>query len=130
MATRRSGGYNPLEAPDPAEWLLLDEAERIRLVEHYHRRARIRMPNIKAHAAIHAVVENQIAHGDEIPVRATLDRLMAEGLDRHEAIHAIGLVLSEHIYDLVQAPEPKPDSNETYYTALERLTAEYWRHSR
>jgi len=109
--------------------LSLDEAERIRLVERYHRRARIRMPNIKAHAPIHTVVENQIALGDEIPVRAPLERLIGEGLDRHKAIHAIGLVLSEHIYDLVQAPEPKPDSNETYYAALKRLTVEYWRRS-
>jgi hypothetical protein len=121
--------YNPLQAPEPEGWLSLDEAERIRLAEQYHRRARIRMPNIEAHAAIHVAVENQVALGDEIPVWAMLDRLMSEGLDRHDAIHAIGLVLSEHIYDLVQGRAPTLDPNATYYAALERLTAEYWRHS-
>jgi hypothetical protein len=122
--------YDPLEPPEPEEWLALDEAERIRLAERYHRRARIRVPSIKAHAAMHVVVENQIALGDEIPVRATLDRLMEEGLDRHEAIHAISLVLSEYMYDLRQAREPETHRIENYYAALRRLTADYWRRSR
>ena len=121
--------YDPLEAPEPEEWLALDEAERLRLAERYHRRAHIRVPSIKAHAAMHVVVENQIALGDEIPVRATLDRLMGEGLDRHEAIHAIGLVLAEYIYDLARAREPETHRIESYYAALERLTADYWRRS-
>jgi hypothetical protein len=121
--------YDPLEAPEPEEWLALDEAERIRLAERYHRGARIRVPSIKAHAAMHVVVENQIALGDEIPVQATLHRLMDEGLDRHEAIHVISLVLAEHMYDLLQAREPEAHRIESYYAALERLTADYWRRS-
>jgi hypothetical protein len=75
--------YDPLKAPDAEEWLSLDESERIRLVVEYHRRARIRLPNIKAHAAFHVIAESQIALGDQIPVRRTLVRLMEEGLDRH-----------------------------------------------
>jgi hypothetical protein len=85
--------------------------------------------SMKAHATIHVVVvENQIALGDEIPVRATLDRL-GRSLDRPEAIHAIGLVLGEYIYDLARAREPETHRIESYYAALERLTADYWRHS-
>jgi hypothetical protein len=48
----------------------------------------------------------------KISVRATLNRLMGEGLDRHEAIRAIGLVLSEYIYDLAPAREPEPPDRE------------------
>jgi len=81
--------YDPLEAPEPEEWLAIDEAERIDLVKDYHRRARVRLPNEKLHAVFHVVVENQITLGNEIPVQSTVQRLMAEGLDRHEAIHAI-----------------------------------------
>ena len=55
--------YDPLEAPDPKEWLELDEQERIVLVQDYHRRARIRLPNKKVHATLHAIVEAQIALG-------------------------------------------------------------------
>ena len=88
---------DPLEAPEPKEWLAIDEAERIQLAQDYYRRARVRLPNEKLHAVFHVVVENQIALGDEIPVQSTLQRLMVEGLDRHEAIHAIASVLAEFI---------------------------------
>jgi hypothetical protein len=125
--------YNPLRAPDPAEWLAIDEGERILLAEEYHRRARIRLPRVKLHAVMHVAVENQVALGDEIPVRRTLQRLMAEGLDRHDAIHAIGLVLVEFMNDLVKQShagvERRPDSNQAYCIALEGLTAESWRQS-
>src|SRR4249919_1247439 len=71
--------YDPLETPDPREWLDLDEGEHLRLVEDFHRRARVRLANAKAHAVMHAIVENQIALGDEIPVQRTAQRLMDEG---------------------------------------------------
>jgi hypothetical protein len=122
--------YDPLQAPEPEEWLSLDESERIRLAAEYHRRARIRLPNVKVHAVFHVIAENQIALGDKIPVRRTLVRLMEEGLDRHEVIHAIGLALSEHIYGRVQGAVAQPDPNQPYYEALDRLTAEEWRRSR
>jgi hypothetical protein len=122
--------YDPLKAPDPEEWLALDEQERIDLARDYHRRARIRLPNATVHAAAHAVVESQIARGDETPVRRTAQRLMEEGLNRHEAIHAIGMVLFEFIYDLANAPASDGDPNVPYFAALERLTAEEWRRSR
>lgn len=120
--------YDPLQAPDAREWSEMDEQERIRLVEQYHRRAGVRLPNATAHAVIHAVIESQIALGDELPVRRTLQRLMAEGLDRHDALHAIGSVLAGHMHDLLTRPDTvsKADPNEAYYAALERLTAEDW----
>src|SRR5438132_12245991 len=71
--------YDPQHARDPEAWLALDEAERTALVLQYHRRARVRLPNARLHATIHVVVENQVALGDEIPVRRTLERLRAEG---------------------------------------------------
>ena len=122
--------YDPLKAPDPEEWLALDEQERIDLVQDYHRRMRIRLPNAKLHAVAHAIVEAQIAAADETPARRTVQRLMDEGLDRHEAIHAVGLVLMEFIYDLMKAPVSDGDPNVPYFAALERLTAEDWRRSR
>jgi len=121
--------YDPLKAPDPEEWLALDEQERIELVQDYHRRARIRLPNSTTHAMAHTIVENQIALGDETPVRRTAQRLMDEGLDRHETIHAIGMVLFEFINDLLRAPASDSDPNPPYFAALERLTAEDWRRS-
>jgi hypothetical protein len=120
--------YDPLTPPNAEQWQAIDEQERIRLVEDYHRHARIRLPNIKAHAAFHVVVEGQIALGDETPVKRTVQRLMAEGLDRHDAIHAVGSVLAAYIHDLWHGPEPSPgeDPNKAYYEELEKLTAEEW----
>ena len=121
--------YDPLQAPDPEEWLSMDESERIELVEDYHRRAQVHLPRATVHAIIHVIVENQIALGDEIPVRRTADRLLAEGLDRHEMIHAIGSVLAGFINDLMKTPEDGKISNQTYFAELQQLTAESWRRS-
>jgi hypothetical protein len=118
--------YDPLEAPEPKEWFAIDEAERIQLAQDYHRCARVCLPNEKLHAVFHVVVENQIALGDEIPVQSTLQRLMAEGLDRHEAIHAIASVLAEFMHDLVKKPGSSAKSNQAYFAALRRLRAEGW----
>ena len=76
--------YDPGVAPDPAEWLALDEQERIELAEAHHRAARIELPNAKVHAVFHTIVENQIAGGLESVVRA-MARLQHEGLSRHDA---------------------------------------------
>ncbi len=120
--------YDPLKPPDPEEWRSLDEQERIQLVENFHRRARTRLPNAKMHAVIHAIVENQIALGDETPVERTVQRLMSEGLDRHDSIHAVSSVLIHHITDLLGQPvaESGAERNRPYYAALEQLTAKRW----
>jgi len=131
--------YDPYQPPDPDEWLELPEMDRITLVLDYHQGTKEELPNPTVHAAIHATVENQIALGDEIPVKAKLlslmreglDRhelsLMREGLDRHEALHAIGSVLAEHIYNLLSHEASQDDINVRYHQALEVLTAESWR---
>ena len=59
---------------------------------------------------------------------------MAEGLDRHDAIHAIGSVRIGHINDLVRKAglgdgKADGDSNDAYFSELERLTAKSWRRS-
>jgi hypothetical protein len=80
------------------------------------------------HAVCHVIVENQFALGDELPVKRTVQRLMSEGLDRHDAIHAVGSVLIGHLTDLLAAPRTEigTDPNPRYYAELERLTAKDW----
>lgn len=117
--------YNPMKAPSIADWIELDEAERLDLVLAYHQQLRDKIPNLNAHAAAHVMVENQVALADETPVASVMDRLMQEGLDRHEAIHAIGSVLMGVLAEAVQG-ESHEDPTPTYYRELMQLTAEKW----
>jgi hypothetical protein len=119
--------YDPHEHINSDAWVALDESERMQLVRRYHRRQRIRLPNETIHAAVHVIVENQVALGDAFPAKAALLRLMKEGLDRHEAIHAIGSVLSEKIFVVMSEQEPGGDINSDYMENLKSLTAESWR---
>ena len=118
--------YDPLRAPASQEWLDMGELSRIALVENYHRRAGIPLPNARLHATFHVIVENQAALGDETPAAKTLERLMNEGVDRHEAIHAVASVLSDHITDVLSGSSLS-DPHAPYYAALEKLTVESWR---
>jgi hypothetical protein len=118
--------YNPELAPNPDEWLELDEQERILLVEQHHRLARDKLPNLTVHATFHTIVENQIALNLEPVVRA-MTRLTKEGLTRHDAVHAIASVIAEHIHDLFNTNDGASTSQARYNAAIERLTAKSWR---
>ncbi len=117
--------YDPETAPDPVEWLGLEESERVILVASFHRRTKIPLPDLQIHAAIHSVVENQLAEELQT-VRETLERLKAEGLSRHDAIHAVGSVLVEHLNRLIRDKAASADAVESYFQELRSLTAERW----
>ena len=114
--------YDPEHAPDSAEWLELDEQERIILIEDYHRIARIKLPNLTAHAVFHSIVENQIAEGLE-PVLRAMVRLTDDGLSRHDAVHDIAFVAAEHVHDLLKSKDDAMTSQSRYIAAVERLDA-------
>ena len=116
--------YNPDRGPDAETWLALDEQERIMLVEQYHRRRRIQLPNRVLHATIHVVVENQLAMREPVVVEVCA-RLQAEGLERHDAIHAIGSILAEQIHSTLSG-EVEGEPNKAYFARLRELTAEKW----
>jgi sirohydrochlorin ferrochelatase len=117
--------YDPETAPDAAEWLELEEDERVSRVSAYHRHAKIKLPNLQVHAALHSVVENQIAEELQT-VRETVARLQAEGLSRHDAIHAVGSVLVARLQALMREGAQAQFAVETYFQELRSLTAEGW----
>jgi DNA polymerase III alpha subunit len=117
--------YDPDHAPNPEQWLALDEQERIHLVKKYHRAKRIKLPSVEAHAIFHVIVENQIAENLDPVIRAMV-RLKAEGLSRHNSIHAIAWVIVEHTYNLSSALVDEKHSSAIYLEAVERLTAKSW----
>ncbi len=118
--------YNLLHAPDPEEWTAHEESERINLVLDYHKRTEDDMPNVYLHSTIHAVVEYQIAGGEEHPVKQTLERLRQEGLDRHEAIHAIGSVLIKYLWETGTGENRSDDFSGDYFEEVSQLTAQKW----
>lgn len=118
--------YDPERAPNPEEWLSLDEQIRIEFVENYHRHARVKLPNLKLHSAFHAIVENQIAENHEPVVRA-MSRLTKEGLTRHDAVHAISSVVAMHMHDLLNAKVGAKNSQTAYNAAIEKLSARSWK---
>lgn len=118
--------YDPERLPDAVEWLALHEQERIALVEAYHREARVKLPDVKMHATIHAVIENQIAEGHESVIRA-MSRLTSAGLSRHDALHAVGSVLAGHLFELFKDDSTGTNPTSSHEAAVEHLTAESWR---
>jgi Domain of unknown function (DUF1841) len=116
--------YDPGHPPDPARWLAQNEMELIDIVERYHRRERIWLANPRVHAALHVMVENQVALGDQTPVNGALVRLTEEGMSRHDAIHAIGAVLDKHVHRAHHTGVPV--SREAYYDDVRALTKDGW----
>jgi hypothetical protein len=116
-------GYDPDRGPEGAAWLAMDEQLRAIAVEKYHRAAHIRVPNLRVHSLLHVVVENQLAQAYE-PASRALTRLMAEGLGRHEAVHAIGSVLAGQVHAIATDQQADPG---VYEVQLNELTVEKWR---
>jgi hypothetical protein len=84
------------------------------------------LPKPHQHALLHTIVENQIAEGDAIPVREKARQLMAQGLSRHDALHAIASVLVTFMNELAGGQVTEAESNQRYYSALRRLSARKW----
>ena len=120
--------YDANKQPDPQAWLALDESERIEMVIEYHRRNHLPFgKSAKLHGAAHVLVENQIAMGDATAASATFKRLMDEGLNRHEAIHAVGSVLMGVVFDVIRKVDNEGNINAKYGRELGALTAASWR---
>jgi len=74
-------------------------------------------PHLKA--AIVEVVENQIRDGDPPETRQTLERLLAAGYSRTQAVEMIGSALVEEIWAIMH--EKKPFDRARFTALLEQL---------
>jgi hypothetical protein len=72
-----------------------------------------------AHVAIHQIVENQIADRTPPQTVETLEALMQAGYTRHEAIHAIGRIVSDEIFEIMRDNRPFDEAG--YIEALRDL---------
>jgi hypothetical protein len=115
--------YDPTAAPDPTEWLTLDEADRVSAIEAHHRRAKIRSKSARAHAGIDSAVETQLAERMPVALRA-FERLLTERLGRPDAIHAIGSAIAEEMFAILK--EKRSFDVQSYGRRLEALSAATW----
>lgn len=86
--------YDPERAPEKAAWAEAKESERVAAVEAHHLGVTPATKRSRLHAAIHVVVEDQVAQGEPPEVAQALERLIRGGRTRHEALHAIGQLVS------------------------------------
>jgi hypothetical protein len=114
-----------MAAPDASVWLAADEADRLEAVRRQHKHAGERSGNPRLHAAVHVTIETQLAEGLAPVVRA-MQRLADEGLDRHDALHAVGSVVAEQ---MVEAVHGRGFDATEYETRLDALSAASWRGS-
>lgn len=117
--------YDANSAPEPEVWLATDDALKFAAIERHHRELAVDLPNPRLHATLHAIVENQLAARTPAKSVATLDRFLAAGVTRHQAIHAIGSVVAGAIWD-VQRRQATVD-HDAMSAALERLDPDDWR---
>lgn len=119
--------YDPTVVPNKEEWLESTESERMAAVMAYHERSEDDLDEkaLTIHSSIHVIVENQLAMGVEI-LPETMAKLMRQGLSRHEAIHAIGAVVSGDILAIIRG-EKSQYSPKLYRRRLEKITAKRWR---
>ena len=89
--------YDPKQSPDSEEWLAQADSARFKLVRRAHRLLNKKKINIDVHAVLHVIVENQIALGDPLETGAAVERMISEGLDRHDALHAAALIVARHL---------------------------------
>ena len=115
-----------MAAIDPEQWEALEERHRLELVLEFHQVAGIEVPDMETHALLHCVIENQIAMEGELPVAAALQRLLEDGLDRHDAIHAIASVLANHLHEFFHG-EDTARTHDVYFAEISELTAKKWR---
>ncbi|WP_405633257.1 hypothetical protein [Pseudoalteromonas sp. Ld20] len=118
--------YNPEQPVNSKHWLALDEAIRIELVRDFHSELGLEMADeaLSLHSTIHVLVENQLAMGVEF-IPETIAKLTRQGLNRHEAIHAIGALISEDIFDVLNG-NAEEFSQKKYRRKLEKITAKRW----
>ncbi len=116
--------YDADREPNAETWLNLDESEQLAAVLRYHKGSGLKGERAQLHAVIHTAIESQLAGGLDA-VRRALDRLMAEGLTRHEAVHAIGMPFSEQLLTIMK--ELRAFDAEKYERDLGQLTAASWR---
>jgi Plasmid pRiA4b ORF-3-like protein/Domain of unknown function (DUF1841) len=114
--------YSRLDPNDPDERRLLIEGEH----PEYHAAltdpsfdGEIRGVNPRLHIAMHEIVANQLWDDDPPEAWAAAQRLVAQGHDRHDVLHALADVAVRQLHGALSSGQPVADS--AYRRALDAL---------
>jgi len=118
--------YDPLNPITPDQWLALDEDERLSMVFAYLDGIDESIEEKQVLGMLLTVAENQVALGDEMPVKAAVDRLEMEGLDRFTALLAVQEVFGELMQDMAQNPDLEY-SPELHKKRLAEIDSKVWK---
>ena len=119
--------YDPDKEPNAAKWLALSESERTDLVTEAHRRLRLDADALILHSALHAVVETQLAMREPASVSQAMERLLSQGLSRHDAVHAIASILAQQLQAAGgSAVSPLTSLPRAYDEAVSALDGSQW----
>jgi hypothetical protein len=120
--------YDPDLNPDPEEWLATPESRRLDLVTKHHIENQDELedeiPSMEAHCSFHTIVENQLAMDSPPLVRKTLERLLAAGTGRHDAIHAIANAMAQELFHMGKNNEMFNEAR--YCKSLKKLDPPEW----
>jgi hypothetical protein len=120
-------GYDAAVDVATEAWRDLSEQERLSRVARFHNETLTPAqmpPSMQRHAAMHVIVETQLAEDQPAEARVALRRLMAEGMSRHEAVHALGWLSTEHMRRALEAQRPVDLA--AYAADLSTLTVRSW----
>jgi hypothetical protein len=119
--------YDPAVQPNIEEWLQATDDEKNTVVREFHEENDEDLDDeaLAIHAALHVIVENQLAMGVEL-VPEAVAKLTRQGLSRHETIHAIGAILAEDVFAIARGDKSE-FSPKQYRRKLEKITAKRWR---
>jgi hypothetical protein len=119
--------YDPSIQPNANEWLEATDYVKTALVREFHEQNEEGLDEeaLTIHSTVHVIVENQLAMGVEL-LPETIAKLVRQGLSRHEAIHAIGAIITEDIYNIIRGNKNE-FSPKQYRRKLEKITAKRWK---
>ncbi|HET6572507.1 MAG TPA: hypothetical protein VFG68_02815 [Fimbriiglobus sp.] len=83
-----------------------------------------KVPNPRLRRALLEIVRNQLRAGNPPETRATLERLLAQGLPRERVLELIACVVASEVVDMVNSDQPYDEAR--YLAGLRALPRLPW----
>ena len=73
-------------------------------IQHPHQETK--QEAIRFHLILHETVENQVEKDDPPETAKALERLMKNGIARHEAVHEVGKIVAKQTFQMMKTGQP------------------------